>query len=408
MQDKYDIVVVGAGAAGLAAGKRLQDAGISFLILEARNRIGGRGWTRIENGVAIDIGCEWLHSADRNVWRAEAEALGFEVLRTPSPWGRQSGGRGFSENDQAAFGEAFGRFEETLHAHAESDAPRAASAYLEPGSRWTPLLNAVFTYISGAELDLIDARDYARYEDTGLNWRLRDGYGALMTAYGAGLPVALETPALSLDHSGPRVRIATPRGVIEADQAIIATPTSILATLEFTPDLPEVREAAEGLPLGTAEKLYFTVLEPEAFPIDGHVFSHIDRVEIGSYHLRPLGRPIIESYFGGALARRLAEAGPQAMIDFATQELVDLLGADVRARIAPLAASQWAVDPHARGSYSYAKPGCAEARAVLAHPHAGRLFFAGEACSRHRYSTAHGAFETGLAAAQLALAARAG
>ncbi|MES1156427.1 MAG: NAD(P)/FAD-dependent oxidoreductase [Alphaproteobacteria bacterium] len=403
-----DIIIIGAGAAGIAAGRRLQGAGASFVILEARDRIGGRGWTRSEDGEAIDIGCEWLHSANHNVWRAEAETLGFDVIHTPSPWMRQSGSIGSSAEDQASFGAAFGQFEARLHARAEIDPPHAASVYLEAGSRWNPLLDAVFTYISGAELDRIDARDYARYEDTGLNWRVREGYGALMQAYGAGLPIELETPVLDIDHSGARVRVTTTRGVIEATQIIIAVPTSILAKLKITPDLPDVREAAEGLPLGTAEKVFFKILAPEAFPADGHVFSHIDRVDIGSYHLRPLGRPLIESYFGGTLARRLAEAGQAAMIDFAAQELTGLLGAKVRTQISPLACSHWAIDPYALGSYSYAKPGCAEMRAVLAQPHAERLFFAGEACSRERYSTAHGAFETGVAAAELALSARQG
>src|SRR5262249_40371236 len=124
-----------------------------------------------------------------------------------------------------------------------------------------------------------------------------------------------------------------------------------------------------------------------------------------SYHLRPLGRPLIEAFFGADLSKRLAEAGPQAMAAYAKDELSGLLGSSFPSRLTLLAASSWSIDPHALGGYSYAKPGFADQRAVLAAPVENRIFFAGEACSRDHYSTAHGAYETGVAAAEQALAA---
>jgi monoamine oxidase len=199
--------------------------------------------------------------------------------------------------------------------------------------------------------------------------------------------------------------VDTSRGSIDAGAVIVSVPTEHFASLAFTPDLPEKREAAGALPLGAAEKMYFLLEQPAEFPVDGHLFARTDRAEMGSYHLRPMGRAMVEVYFGGALARGLAEAGPEAMVDFAKQELADLLGSSFPARLTTLATSSWSTDPHARGSYSYAKPGCADMRAVLAAPHADRLFFAGEACSRSRYSTAHGAYETGHNAAEQALTA---
>src|SRR5690606_27274685 len=125
--------------------------------------------------------------------------------------------------------------------------------------------------------------------------------------------------------------------------------------------------------------------------------------DMGSYHLRPMGKPLIEVYFGGALARGLSEAGAEAMADYAKQELAGLLGSSFPMRLTTLASSAWSRDPNALGAYSYARPGRAEQRKVLAEPRPP-LFFAGEACSTHRYSTAHGAFETGFTAAEAALA----
>lgn len=405
MGDFHDVVVIGAGAAGIAAGRRLAEAQASFVLIEARPRLGGRALTLAHELGAIDLGCGWLHSADRNVLAALARPMGFEIDRTPAPWQRQSGDQGLSSEEQDAFGAAFAAFEARIESDAERNAPAAASSYLEEGGRWNALINAVFAYISGASLDRIDARDYARYEDSGVNWRVRQGYGALIAACGAGLPIQYGAEVRAIDHAGPRVRVATTRGDIEARAAIIALPTPHVAALALTPDLPDKRDAATSLPLGAAEKLYFALTQPEEFPPDGHLFPRSDRKEMGTYHLRPMGRPMIEAYFGGALARGLAEAGGAAMADYAKQELAGLLGSSFPSRLTTLAASSWSTDPFARGAYSYAVPGCADMRAVLAAPHQRRLFFAGEACSRARYSTAHGAYETGWNAAEAAIAA---
>jgi monoamine oxidase len=401
----YDVVIVGAGAAGIGAGRRLAQAGASFVLIEARERIGGRAYTLAHERGPLDLGCGWLHSADKNVMTAMAEATGFEVDRTKAPWERQSGEQGMSAAEQSDFRQAFAAFEKRIDENAEKGPPVAAGEYLEPDCRWNPMLNAVFSYISGAALAEIDARDYARYEDTGCNWRVRGGYGALVAALGAGLPVMLETEARVVDHSRAEVRVDTNRGAVEARTAIIALPTALLPELAFTPDLPEKHEAAMSLPLGAAEKMYFALEQAEEFPVDGHLFAHTIRAEMGSYHVRPMGRPMLEVYFGGALARGLAEAGSEAMADYAKQELADLLGSSFPGRLTTLASSSWSNDPYARGAYSYAKPGFADMRAALAAPQDNRLFFAGEACSRSRYSTAHGAYETGYQAAEQALTA---
>lgn len=404
MSDVFDVVVVGAGAAGIGAGRRLAEADVSFVLIEARQRIGGRALTLTHATGAIDLGCGWLHSADRNVMTALAEAMRFDVDRTKAPWEKQTGAHGMSQSDQTAFRQAFARFEQRIEDEAEQAPPRPASFYLEPGCRWNALLNAVFSYISGASLDRIDARDYARYEDTGRNWRVREGYGALIAALGADLPVKRNCIARSIDHGGARVRVATDEGIVEAACAIVALPTPQLAAFSFTPDLPEKREAALALPLGAAEKLTFALAAADEFPADGHLFARVDAADAGSYHLRPMGRTTIEAYFGGALARGLAGAGTEAMAAYAKDELAALLGSSLPGRLTAIAASAWSTDACALGAYSYAKPGFADMRATLAAPHEDRLFFAGEACSRARYSTAHGAYETGWLAAEAALA----
>jgi monoamine oxidase len=149
-----------------------------------------------------------------------------------------------------------------------------------------------------------------------------------------------------------------------------------------------------------ADKVFLRVDAPEDLPVQTRLFGATDRVATGSYHLRPFGAPMIEGYFGGAFARELERAGDKAFADFAIEQIAALLGSDMRKRLTPMAVSCWHRDPYARGSYSYAAVGCSDQRAALAAPVGDRLFFAGEACSVHDYSTAHGAYRTGVRAAE--------
>jgi monoamine oxidase len=404
-----EVVIVGGGAAGIAAGQRLRDAGVNSLILEARSRLGGRAWTvRTGLGFPIDLGCGWLHSADRNPWTKIAVAQECAVDKTPPPWLRLSMPIGFPLAEQASFLKALKEFRARLDTASEAVPDVAAASFLEPGGRWNDLINAVGTYVSGAELDRVSARDYGRYEDSGENWRVVEGYGTVIAAHAVGVPVALGAPVRQIDHGGRRLRVETPDGTITANAAIVTIPTDVLATegLRFTPSLPDKTDAAVGLPLGLADKLFLSLYEADEFETDSRLFGRSDRSGTATYHLRPFGRPLVEVYFGGTLAAELEAGGDGAFFDFAKMELVGLLGSDFARRINPIQVHRWKADPFARGSYSYALPGKAECRTVLVAPVNDRLFFAGEACSRNNYSTAHGAYLSGIAAAEQAIAAR--
>src|SRR5262249_10675447 len=148
-----------------------------------------------------------------------------------------------------------------------------------------------------------------------------------------------------------------------------------------------------------ADKLFLALDHAEDFGPDSRLFGHPKEAGTAAYHMRPFGRPLIEVYFGGQLADDLEGQGGKAFVDFASWELTGLLGTDFAKRIKPVRLSQWRGDEFARGSYSYAIPGCHGNRAKLAAPVDNRLFFAGEACSPQHYSTAHGAYLTGLEAA---------
>jgi monoamine oxidase len=412
LPSSVDIAIIGAGAAGLSAAHGLRNSGLSIIVLEARDRAGGRAYTITPApGISFDLGCGWLHSADQNRFVAVANQLNFEIDQTRPPWREQSFDTGFPLAERQDFIRAIDAFYDRAEQAAEKlrreGRDEAASNYLEAGNRWNPMIDALSSYINGCELDAVSILDMDAYEDTEINWRVRRGYGALMAAYGASCPLALNCEVTLIDHSGKQIRIETSQGVLTTDKVIVTVSTNLIANeaIRFHPALPAKVDAAIGLPLGLADKVMLALDEREALPKDGNLRGATMRTAMGSYHLRPFGQPCIEGYFGGSFAWELEDAGPGAFAAQSIDEIAALLGNDFRRKLKPLAESRWSHDPFARGSYSHALPGHAGKRALLAAPVDGRLFFAGEATSPNFFSTAHGAGDSGERAAREALAA---
>jgi len=407
-----DVAVVGAGAAGLAAAHRLRQLGVSTLVLEARDRIGGRAHTvTTETGFPVDLGCGWLHSADRNPWVPIARALGFGIDETLPGWGSRLIRMGYSEADQDDWFRTRAAFYERLEA-AEAEPDRAAATLLEPGNRWNQMLDAISTFANGVELERLSAHDYNRYDSTDTNWRVREGYGALVTRFGADVSVRLGTPVRRIDWSGRSVALETDAGILRAKAMILTVPPSVIAAegIAFAPHLPpEKLAAAHGLPLGADNKLFFALSgEWPEIGANWHVLGSTERTRTAVYQLNAMGHSVVEMFTGGALARDLERAGEAAMAAFGIDELASVFGNRIRPCVKPLVASAWSGDPYALGSYSYARPGHADDRAIWAEPVGDRIFFAGEAVSAHDFSTTHGAYLSGLAAAERVLASVSG
>jgi monoamine oxidase len=407
---EVDVAVIGAGAAGIGALRQLVETGwASVLALEARDRVGGRVHTIAPAGFPLDRGAEWLHSADRNPLSPIAQRLGFSVHRRPPGWTSRlsrSGETPEAEAEWLATREAQARARRKA---ASEPVDRSLASVLPAGGRWNQLLDATSTWGNGAELDRVSVKDYVRYDEnsTNTNWRLREGYGRLFEKLAEGLPVALGTPVSRINHGGRTIRIETARGTVTAARVIVTVPTSILAAeaIRFDPPLPDKTAAAAGLPLGVDDKL-FVALDGEWADVaqDGFLVGSTTRRETMSYQLRPLNRPAIYCFFGGRFAAAMEREGEAAMFAFAADELANIFGGSIRNHISPLASTAWLLDPWSRGSYSYAAPGYSGKRAALAAPVDDRMFFAGEATSPNFFSTAHGAYMTGLAAADSALA----
>ncbi len=405
---EVDVAVIGAGAAGVAAARRLQllRPDLSVVLLEASDRVGGRARSIHPFGTdaaALDLGCGWLHGARTNAWTGIAEEVGLTVDRTPAPW--SDGGRRLEQDDPGAraAGAAVNRFFDRVYDY-DGDKDTDLSTMLSPDDPWRERIYAVGAFMTGGELDKSSVIDLGRYDPgPGPDWRVRQGYGTLVATYGLPVPTVLGVEVSCVDHSGAdHIVLSTGKGELRAGAVIVTVSTNVLAAerIAFWPPLPEKIEAASRLPLGLANKLFIRIAEPDMFPDDTHAMGSQHSRRTGAYQLKPFGAPVIEAYFAADLALDLERRGIDAMFDFSVEQLKRVFGAGIGAKLSPLVMSAWASEPFVGGSYSYATPGASDLREVLAAPRDDRLFFAGEACSRSRYSTAHGAYESGVVAAE--------
>lgn len=408
MSGDIDIAIVGGGAAGVGAARRFAGSNLRVHVFEASARLGGRAWTHEIAGLPLDLGCGWLHSANRNGWVQVARDARINIDETKAAWGAQFRNLGFSAEEQADAWRAFDAWTQRL-SQSPPASDRAADA-LDPAEPWNDHIRAIAGYISGAKLERLSAADYAAYDEASSedNWRVRTGYGALV-AQGfprdVGLSLATPVESLALDARG--VRVSTRAGEFRARAVILTVSTAVLAgdTIKLPAELAPWRDAARKLPLGLNEKLFLEITAPSTFEAETHVTGDPRDALTASYYIRPFGWPVIECFFGGERARLLCEEGLAAGFDFAIGQLARLFGADVRRALRPLAGSNWMRMPRIGGAYSYALPGGVGARRMLACPYENRVFFAGEATSTGDFSTAHGAHDSGVRAATEALAA---
>lgn len=407
MNTDVDVVIVGGGAAGIGAARRLAQSNYSTLLLEASARLGGRAWTHEISGLSLDLGCGWFHSADRNAWISIAEAAGVPIDRTPAQWGIQYRDLGFPKAEQIKAREAFAAWMHRLeHSPPPSD---CAADSLVPECEWNDYIRTIVGFISGSSPERLSIADYLAYDEASSdnNWRVPSGYGSLVAASAPSqVALHLATPVDSIALAASGVTVVTLAGTVRAQAAILTVSTAVLAgdSLKLPAELTPWREAASQLPLGRNEKLYLEIIGDAPFAPESQLLGNpLERT--ASYYIRPLGSRVIECFFGGEGARFVEESGSAAGFDFAIEQLCALFGSAIRGTLRPLAASSWSQTKRIGGAYSYALPGHASARIALARPFDDRLFFAGEATSSGDFSTAHGAHDSGVRAADEAIAA---
>ncbi|MDO9707168.1 flavin monoamine oxidase family protein [Paracraurococcus lichenis] len=410
-----DVVVVGAGAAGIAAARALLARGRTVRVLEAGGRLGGRAFTDTESlGAPFDAGASWIHVAERNPLTPIAQGMGF-TLRDERRRVRDIllvRGRPATAGERAAHdaaAEAWEAAAEARDAAGGEDIPLAQA--VPRGGPWDATMAYWFsTIISGVEAERFSLRDYVATGLDGGNLQVREGFGTLVARLGEGLPVTLHAPVARLRQDGAGLAAEGGWGVLRARAAIVTVSTGVLAAkgIQFEPELPdEVHAAIAGLPQGLLSKVVLRASGEGRLGLGP--FSRLGRMVEGpgdhamSWMLWPWGRDHAVGFLGGELAWQLAQEGPAAAEAFARAELARYVGAaEVARSFAPGAVvTRWAEDPLFLGAYSHARVGHYGARAALrdAAPGDGRLRFAGEACHPRYAGTVGGAWESGEHAA---------
>jgi monoamine oxidase len=421
-----DIVVIGAGLAGLGAAAAVRAAGRRCIVLEASARAGGRAWTAHPpelGGVWFDMGAVWFHDAEHNPLVDIARTAGDRLLRSDALRQERTfvDGRLATEAELTDYADAWPRFEAKAEAllAATGDVPLDEIARHLPDDPWAATVEAwEGPVICATDANVFSALDWRRNALGGSNLVPDGGIGAFVTRrLTAGADIRLSTPVRSVRWGGPGGQIAaeTDAGTLTAGACIVTVSTGVLASgaLRFDPALPpRVTDAVHGLPMGLAMKVALRANGTDRLDLLGH--TSVDRRVPASveplmpFQCWPFGRDYVQGWIGGSIAWELARQGEAAAIDFALDYLRDLFGTRVDRLFAgsPALVTRWDSDPWVRGAYCYATPGSAYARDALAGPVGeGHLMFAGEACHVGFAGTVAGAWISGQRAADTAIAA---
>lgn len=397
----YDVAIVGAGSAGLAAAKTARALGLDVVVLEASHRIGGRGYTEeLAPGVPFDLGCHWMHSASLNPYVAIADKYGFHYRKGSYPRSLFIDGRKATAAEGAELEEFIDRNHDAVIAAAKEGRDISLADATERENRWTEVFDYWTTIGCSADSDQVSVMDTLHYNDTDENWPLKEGFGALIARFGADVPVTLNCAVQRIEWGGSEAVLHSKKGPIKARRVIVTVSTGILGAgdIRFDPALPSWKLAAiEALPLGTHNRIGL-MLDRDPFGPDFPKGSLL--LEEGSepmgFGIRPFGQDWVVGYTGGRFALWLERAGQAAAVELAKEKLAKAFGSDIKKYVTRSIVTAWAGDPWVKGSYSAALPGQGHQRAEIGRPIEDRLFFAGEATSTEFHATAHGAYITGI------------
>lgn len=416
------VIVVGAGVAGLVVAQLLQAAAIDVVVLEARDRIGGRTHTLALADAAVDVGAAWIHGRTDNPVAALCDGLGVATREHAYDYVRvwdAVAGRALDEAEQAAaLAHADAIYDElaSLRRRLPADASMqdAIERYLDDlGLPAAAERHARFVleqlllevdYGGPADrtsLAIFDEDEFFGYDDH----LVAGGYRSLVSALAEGLDVRTSTPVQRVEHDDAGARVRTAAGeLIEADRVIVTVPLGVLqaGVLEFAPPLPADKLAAIArLEMGSLEKVILR-FDAVFWPTEGDsawLFVGPERGELPLVvdFTRDAGAPTLVLLHGGARAREVLDTRDDAaLVADALGVLESLLGAPVPAPVSTHV-TRWRSDPWSRGSYCFPAIGQSmEDFDRIAAPVGERVLFAGEATSRPFFGTVHGAVHSAI------------
>jgi monoamine oxidase len=404
-----DIVVIGAGAAGIAAARRIQAANHKVVVVEAADRIGGRCLTDSASfDVPFDRGARFLHNPEINPVIKLARGAGFDISAAPLNQKVRIGMRYARAGETEEFLAALVRASRAIDDASRGKADVACASVLPKDlGDWAGAAEFVFgANGTGKDLADVSVMDKARAQDRGASAGCRQGLGALIAKLGEQIPLRLSAPVNQIAWSGRDVSVETPAGKLASRAAVVTVSSNVLAAgnIKFTPEMPRrYLDAAARLSLGSYDRIALQLPgNPLGLSRDDVIIEQSKSAATALLSANINGSSLCVIDVGGAFGRDLSGQGEKAMVAFAVEWLTKLYGSDVAKAVKKSAATRWNAAPHILGAMSVAQPGAQPLRKVLAEPF-GNVFLAGEASHETLWGTVDGAWESGERAAEAAL-----
>ncbi len=403
-----EVIIIGAGVAGLTAAMMLARQGISFRLLEGRGRRGGRAYTSTtEFALPYDMGAAWLHQGESNPFVQVAARLGTEIVNVSAAdsWLYLDGTEASSaQYKQFAFLQK--QLAQLIEQLGDNGRDEALGAVFKPESGLMQLAASTFAeWEAGVDWSALSSLDLYQQHTGEVEYRVPSGVGALLQNWARLVPAELDCVVSAIDmRSNKDVRVETNKGTLTAQYVLLTVPPSVLAAekISFMPVLPlALREAHAQIKMGHLNKLALQFTKPLPETAANTTLYSLRGDSSANILLAPLGHSMAEISFGGQQALDLLQAGKDAAIEEFMPHLTALYGSNVKDTLKASHITNWANDVFSLGSYSAAKPGFARARELLAEPISDRVYYAGEAASTEHAATLHGAYNTAQAAAKI-------
>ncbi|MEY3282004.1 MAG: flavin monoamine oxidase family protein [Acidobacteriota bacterium] len=419
------ILVIGAGMAGLTAAQTLKGRGYNVLVLEARDRIGGRVWTSNKwPDVPVDFGASWIHGVRGNPLTRIAEqaqsrqiATSYNRARTYNTSGRvitrmeEASLRNYGNQLYRAIDRAQDRYPDTSLRQIADTMITQLRAVPDASRFINFFLNVEIEHDYSGSASSLSTNWYDSDEEfSGNDVLLEKGFATLTDFMAKGLTIELNQIVKQIDWSQPAVRVITERGEFTADQVIVTIPLGVLQakSVAFTPALPAIKQnAIDKLGMGVLNKCYLRF--PTTFwPIDLDWIDYIPEnhgqwAEWVSFR-RAMNQPVLIGFNAADYGKQIEALPDTEIVASAMTTLRTMFGENIPNPV-DYQITRWASDPYARGSYSFNAVGSVPLmRVELARSVNNRLFFAGEASEQNYFGTAHGAYLSGLRAAGEVLA----
>jgi monoamine oxidase len=404
------VAIIGAGAAGIAAARRLASAKARFVLVEASSRVGGRCFTDTATfGVPFDRGAHWIRASETNPVTPLAAKAGLDIYPAPPEQRMRVGRRYARAGEMEDYLTAMVRANRAIGDAGRGKDISCAQVLPKDLADWQQTIEFVLGPF-GCAKDLVDVStvDFARYTERNADAFCRQGFGALISKLAEGLPVQLSSPVSKIDWSERNnIEIVTAKGRLNARAVIVTVSTEVLRSgkLKFDPELPRRHlDAIDKLRLGSYDRIALELPgNPLGLQRDEMLFEKSASTRTAAVLANISGTALCTIEVGGKFGGELAAAGEPAMVAFALDWLTGLYGADIRKAVGRTSATRWNHEPWVLGAFAAAPPGGQWAHAALAEPVRDRLFFAGEATHEALWGTVGGAWASGERAAVAAL-----